>query len=533
MRLFVKMLCTLATVSSFAGQLVDLKRLSWSDLTEHWEGLAPGSQAKNIISPRTLQLVGEHQDSQHIRHIRFQQRYQGYLVHGGYVILHTPSTLEAFSQHAPKSFFLTGSLFENLAPDFKTAKPNKAEAQAVLDSYRKKYAQDKILHASIHPLVYMDEQQQAHWAYEVRLSVESSSQGLPQKPRAIIETETRAVLIDWDDIQTERVAVQGMGFGGNEKTGCFHYGNTLPWLSLQRDTVSQQCYVQNESTQVIDVRASQNAVMHFPCIQALDANMSQFWMGVNRDGYDIANGGYSPTNDVLYAGQRITKFFQDWYGISPLQVNGHAQPLIMRVHYGFEYQNAFWDGKGVNFGDGGALLYPLTSLEIASHEVGHGITAQHSKLVYYGQSGGLNESFSDILSKAVEYYEKGTVVWNIGSSVIKASSGIPAFRYMDVPSRDGSSIERVDQFKNSRMDVHDSSGVFNRFFYLLSTSEGWNVHLAFNAVLKAQQDYWFSYTQFVPGGCGIWAAARDLHYSLVAVEAALSNIGINPAICKI
>jgi hypothetical protein len=86
----------------------------------------------------------------------------------------------------------------------------------------------------------------------------------------------------------------------------------------------------------------------------------------------------------------------------------------MKVHYSTSYENAFWDGSAMTFGDGASTFYPLVSLDVASHEVSHGFTSQNSNLTYSGQSGGINEAYSDIAGEAAEYYMKGTNDFLVG-----------------------------------------------------------------------------------------------------------------------
>jgi hypothetical protein len=63
----------------------------------------------------------------------------------------------------------------------------------------------------------------------------------------------------------------------------------------------------------------------------------------------------------------------------------------MRTHYSSSYENAFWDGSTMSFGDGASTFYPLVNADVSGHEVSHGFTEQHSNLTYSGQSGGMNE----------------------------------------------------------------------------------------------------------------------------------------------
>ncbi len=81
--------------------------------------------------------------------------------------------------------------------------------------------------------------------------------------------------------------------------------------------------------------------------------------------------------------------------------------LVMRTHYSASYENAFWDGATMSFGDGASTFYPLVNADVSGHEVSHGFTEQHSNLTYSGQSGGMNEAFSDMGGEATEYLLEG------------------------------------------------------------------------------------------------------------------------------
>lgn len=109
--------------------------------------------------------------------------------------------------------------------------------------------------------------------------------------------------------------------------------------------------------------------------------------------------------------------YRNWYNTAPLSFK-----LKMRVHYGRNYENAFWDGSQMTFGDGATTFYPLVSLDVAAHEVSHGFTEQNSGLVYSGQSGGINEAFSDMAGEAAENYMKGSNDWLVGPRSSRATA---------------------------------------------------------------------------------------------------------------
>ena len=142
-----------------------------------------------------------------------------------------------------------------------------------------------------------------------------------------------------------------------------------------------------------------------------------------------------------------------------------------RVHYGRNYNNAFWSDSCfcMTYGDGdGTTFNPFDSLDVAGHEMSHGVTSRTANLTYSGESGGLNEANSDIFGTMVEYYANNTndtPDYLIGEKLYK--SGGKALRYMYKPSLDGRSADCWSSTVGS-LDVHYSSGVANHFYYLLA-----------------------------------------------------------------
>ena len=139
-------------------------------------------------------------------------------------------------------------------------------------------------------------------------------------------------------------------------------------------------------------------------------------------------------------------------------------------------------------------------------------------------SGGLNEAFADMTANAAQFYISGNNDWMLGGDAVKASGS--ALRYMDDPPRDGRSIHHQSQYTSS-MDVHYTSGVFNKAFYLLSTTEGWNTKMAWITMATANLKYWSSTTTWDAAGSGVIDAACDLGHDSADVENVLSDLGIN------
>jgi Zn-dependent metalloprotease len=143
-------------------------------------------------------------------------------------------------------------------------------------------------------------------------------------------------------------------------------------------------------------------------------------------------------------------------------------------------------------------------------------------------SGGMNEAFSDMAAQAAEFYSGGQNSWQIGPEIFKAAG--KALRYMDDPTKDGRSIANAKDF-NPWLDVHYTSGVYNKFFYLLGTSKGWDTKKAFDVMMHANASYWTSGSTFIEGACGAIRAAQDHQYDTAAVVAAADGVGIDTSSC--
>ncbi|MGW0411316.1 M4 family metallopeptidase [Streptomyces collinus] len=177
--------------------------------------------------------------------------------------------------------------------------------------------------------------------------------------------------------------------------------------------------------------------------------------------------------DAAYGAQETWDFYKKTFGRSGIKNNGVG--AYSRVHYGNAYVNAFWDDSCfcMTYGDGAKDADPLTSLDVAGHEMSHGVTANTAGLEYSGESGGLNEATSDIFGTGVEFYANNSTDvgdYLIGEKIDINGDGTP-LRYMDKPSKDGGSADYWSADVGTK-DVHYSSGVANHFFYLLSEGSG-------------------------------------------------------------
>ncbi len=163
--------------------------------------------------------------------------------------------------------------------------------------------------------------------------------------------------------------------------------------------------------------------------------------------------------------------------------NNSGAPLNSYVHYLVNYNNAFWNGSQMVYGDGSGLpsgFLPLTSLDVCAHEIGHGVCQFTANLAYNKESGAMNEGFSDIWAAVIEDYgdphetdAKAKSMWKIGEEI-----GTSPIRRMDTPNirfqpdtYGGtywiSVVGCTPSSGNDYCGVHTNSGVLNYWFYLL------------------------------------------------------------------
>jgi Zn-dependent metalloprotease len=197
-----------------------------------------------------------------------------------------------------------------------------------------------------------------------------------------------------------------------------------------------------------------------------------------------------PAVDEAYDGLGAT-FDLYWNIFKRNSIDDAGLPLHGIVHYSKNYDNAFWDGQEMIFGDGdGELFNRFTiSVDVIGHELTHGVTQHTANLQYMGQSGALNESMSDVLGSLVKQYKNKQSAeeadWLIGEGLLAPGVKGKALRSMAEPGTayDDEVLGKDDQ--PAHMDayvettednggVHTNSGIPNHAFYLFAVSLGGN-----------------------------------------------------------
>jgi Zn-dependent metalloprotease len=212
----------------------------------------------------------------------------------------------------------------------------------------------------------------------------------------------------------------------------------------------------------------------------------------NLPGVIVRAEGAPPTGDEAadeaYDGLGATfDFF--WEAYQRNSIDDQGLPLEGTVHFGRNYDNAFWNGERMVFGDGDGKLFNrfTISLDVIGHELTHGVTQDEAQLAYYGQSGALNESLSDVFGSLVKQYKLGQTAakadWLIGAGLLASGVKGVALRSMKAPGTayDDPVLGKDPQpghmrdFVHTYQDnggVHINSGIPNHAFYLAAVALG-------------------------------------------------------------
>ncbi|MDX3453226.1 M4 family metallopeptidase [Streptomyces sp. ME02-8801-2C] len=374
-------------------------------------------------------------------HTRYERTYAGLPVLGGDLVVHTPPASKASGTVSSTFNTRRAISVASTTPTFaKSAAESKALGAAkALDA--EKATTDKAPRKVI-------------WAGNgtPKLAWETvvgglQDDGTPSQLHVITDALTGAKLYEFQAIKT--------GTGNSQYSGTVTIGTTL----------SGSTYQLNDTTRGTHKTYSLNNGTSGTGTLMTDAD----------DTWGTGAGSNTQTAgvDAHYGAQVTWDFYKNTFGRSGIKNDGVA--AYSRVHYSTAYVNAFWDDDCfcMTYGDGSGSTHALTSLDVAGHEMTHGVTSNTAGLNYSGESGGLNEATSDIFGTGVEFYANNASDvgdYLIGEKIDINGDGTP-LRYMDKPSKDGGSADSWYSGVGN-LDVHYSSGPANHMFYLLSEGSG-------------------------------------------------------------
>jgi len=188
------------------------------------------------------------------------------------------------------------------------------------------------------------------------------------------------------------------------------------------------------------------------------------------------------TNSAYHLSGYVRDYFRKTFGLN--SIDNEGMNLISNIHFQENYNNAFWDGDEMTYGDGDLELFRdfAGAPDVVAHEITHGVTQFMSNLEYYGQAGALNEHFSDVFGTVIKQkflkHDIHTADWLIGDLVIGEEFPGKALRSMKEPGTANefdSQPSHMDNYysgPNDNQGVHINSGIPNRAFYLACMEAG-------------------------------------------------------------
>ncbi|MBV2151931.1 M4 family metallopeptidase [Kitasatospora sp. SUK 42] len=491
-----------------------------------------GPLAKALALGGQEQLVAKDAvvDKDGTRHLRFERTYAGLPVLGGDLVVHQNAAGAVKSVDKAVTTKLDLPSLSPKIPADKAADQATGAVQATIGIAADK---DESPLTAVHQtgkaeLVVWASDGNPRLAY--RTTVEGvRADGTPSSQLLVTDAATGQVLSTHEQVQTAAGSGTGV-FVGNVPLTTTQSGTSYQLKDATRG---------GQSTYNLSNKTSGSGT--------LVANST------NVFGNGLASNKESAAVDAQFGAATTWDFYKNTFGRNGIKNNGVG--ATSRVHYGSNYVNAFWSDTCfcMTYGDGASNTHPLTELDVAGHEMTHGVTSATAGLNYSGESGGLNEATSDIFGTLVEFYanlpSNPPNYW-LGELININGNGTP-LRYMDKPSKDGAS---ADYWSSSvgNLDVHYSSGVANHFFYLLSEGSGAKTINGFNynsptsngstvtgigrdkaaqIWYRALTVYFTSTTNYAGARTGTLKAAADLYGSgsaeYNAVAAAWSGVNVN------
>ncbi|WP_076260079.1 M4 family metallopeptidase [Intrasporangium flavum] len=364
-------------------------------------------------------------------HVRYERTINGLRVVGGDFVSHKDASGDVTS--------VTWNIRKDATPASFSPKIAKSTAQAAGLAAAKATKDEK---AAGGELVVFQSATGPKLAYEVITEGIKADQ-TPTRLHTIVDANTGKTLTSWDDIK------EGTGNG-------IFVGSVTLATSGSAGAYTMQDTHGNYTTDLN---------------QATTGNGTTFTDADDVWGTGSQSNRQSAAVDAHYGAGKTYDYYNTQLGRAGIWNNGTG--ARSRVHYGQNYVNAFWDGTQMTYGDGAGNAAPLVELDVAGHEMSHGVTENTAGLNYTGDAGGLNEATSDIFGTGVEWYANNpsdTPDYLIGEEININGNGTP-LRYMDKPSKDGASKDCWSSSLGG-LDPHYSSGPLNHWYYLASEGSG-------------------------------------------------------------
>ncbi|MEV6761541.1 M4 family metallopeptidase [Streptomyces sp. NPDC051105] len=393
-------------------------------------------------------------DKNGTQHVRYDRTYRQLPVLGGDFVVH----LKADGAYRGADRATRGKIsLASIVPDISAPKA----ADLAVNALRAANLGDALKQVKARPELVVDALHGTPKLAWRTNAVGKDSLGNPVARTVLTNARTGAQIDAWDSIET------ATGDGKSLYSGTVPLETTLSGSTYNLTDPTRGNTYTGDAANKTDLCIFGICIVRAPSTVFTDAD--------NHWGTGATSDRSSAAVDAQYGTNETWDYYKNVHGRTGIAGDGKGS--YNRVHYGNSYNNAFWDDSCfcMTYGDGdGTTFGPLVALDVAGHEMTHGVTSKTAALTYSGESGGLNEATSDILGTLVEWYANNPSDpgdYLIGEEIVRSGFGKAALRFMDQPSKDGNS---ADYWSSSvgNLDVHYSSGVANHFAYLLAEGSG-------------------------------------------------------------
>ncbi|MFN6964056.1 MAG: M4 family metallopeptidase [Pyrinomonadaceae bacterium] len=469
-------------------------------------------------------------------HVRFSQLINGIRVYGGDLITH--------QSVSGKFASTTGELYRGeVPPSIASFDFTQAEAFAAREMWDATSVSAE--------LVYYPQGVKLVLAYMVDISNTDRNTNDPRREMVVLDAFTGEVIDRWNNLQTASALGTGYGFYAGQVTN-FAIDNTSgTYYMFDVPNNGKTTDYANKSCPVTGCRSTGTVF-----------SSSDNIFGTNGALSDRQSIGV----DAHYFAALTLSYYLNTFGRNGID-NANNKNLkfgymVSRTHYGNSYNNAYWDGASMTYGDGDGTTYrPFDALDVVGHEMTHGITERTSNLQYSNESGAANESFSDIFGVTIEW-KAGTLTgaggtsypadWWIGEDLYYSnnpSNPTRGIRNMANTHQEGDPDHYSERYTGTGDNggVHTNSGIQNFLFYMLAQADGtFTPHhlggggtgIGLDAAAAVAYDADTKYcrsTDTYAKVAGAWVSAAKARFGAGSVQAnrvysAWQTVGVTPSV---
>ncbi|MBD1372811.1 M4 family metallopeptidase [Hazenella sp. IB182357] len=436
-----------------------------------------------------LKLISESKDDLGFTSFKYQQVYQGIPVYGNELILHADKDGNTTSVNG----YYDPEVKEKKIRTKAKYSADKAIAKAKKETKLSDVKSFDIENSKL--VIYEDNKKKHRLVYQVTLSTVESNE--PAYFDVFVDAQNLKVVHSVN--KATHATGTGKGVLGDNKSF-----NTLS---------SSGTYYLQDSTRNLKTYTARNSANENLLPGTLLSDSDNYW----TDGAAVDAHTYAAEVYDYYK----TKFNRNSF-------DGNGAAIKSTVHFGRNFNNAYWNGAQMIYGDGdGSTFVPLSgALDVVGHEITHAVIERSANLVYENQSGALNESFADVLGNLIEDRDNG---WLLGEDIYTPSVSGDALRSMSNPESQGDPAH-MDDYKNLPNTregdwggVHTNSGIPNKAFVNFVETSGITRDNAGKVWYRALTSYMTSRSDFDDARNATIQAATDLFGSSSTEVTAVTN----------